>query len=79
MSLCRWHLVFALKFYYNKVACLRTPMPDPEKMPSNLFGTIFHDSIQKYYEDKPDKHIERSTIEQDLADKKYTYLYKESF
>lgn len=63
-----------LKFYYNKVACLCTPMPDPEKMPSNLFGTIFHDSIQKYYEDKPDKHIERSTIEQDLADKKYTYL-----
>ncbi len=63
-----------LKFYYNKVARLRTPEPDAEKMPQNLFGTIFHDSIQRYYENKPSTHIERSTIEQDLADKRLAYL-----
>lgn len=63
-----------LKFYYNKVARLRAPKPDAEKMPQNLFGTIFHDSIQQYYENKPSTHIERSTIEQDLADKRLAYL-----
>lgn len=63
-----------LKFYYNKVARLRTPVPDAGKMPPNLFGTIFHDSIQRYYENKPSTHIERSTIEQDLADKRLACL-----
>ncbi len=63
-----------LRFYYNKVARLRAPKPDAEKMPQNLFGTIFHDSIQQYYENKPSTHIERSTIEQDLADKRLAYL-----
>lgn len=63
-----------LKFYYNKVARLRAPEPDAEKMPQNLFGTIFHDSIQRYYENKPSAHIESSTIEQDLSDKKFAHL-----
>ena len=63
-----------LKLYYNKVARLRPPEPDAGKMPQNLFGTIFHDSIQRYYENKPSTHIERSTIEQDLADKRLAYL-----
>lgn len=65
-----------LKFYYNKVARLSGPNPDPEKMPSNLFGTIFHEAIRAYYENKPTTHIERSTIEQDLADKRYPVLHK---
>lgn len=63
-----------LKFYYSKVAGLKAPLPDAEKMPANLFGTIFHEAMQLYYERKPSTHIERGTIASDLSDKTYKYL-----
>lgn len=63
-----------LKFYYNKIAGLKAPMPDAEKMPANLFGTIFHEAMQLYYERKPSSHIEHDTIAHDLSDKTYRYL-----
>lgn len=65
-----------LKFYYNKIAGLRAPDPNAEKMPANLFGTLFHEAIQLYYEEKPSPHIERSTIENDLKDKTRAYINK---
>lgn len=63
-----------LEFYYSKVAGLKAPLPDAEKMPANLFGTIFHEAMQLYYERKPSEHIERDTIVQDLSDKTYRCL-----
>lgn len=65
-----------LKFYYNKVCSLRAPLPRDEKMPPHLFGTIFHDAMQHYYQDKPSTHIETSTIRQDLDDAASVYLGK---
>lgn len=44
------YVVCPLRFYYNKIAGLRAPNPDPDKMPANLFGTIFHEAVQLYYE-----------------------------
>ncbi len=68
------YVVCPLKFYYNKIAGLRAPNPDPDKMPANLFGTIFHEAVQLYYEKKASPHIERSTIENDLNDKLHKNL-----
>ncbi len=70
------YVVCPLKFYYNKIAGLRAPNPDADKMPANLFGTIFHEAVQLYYEKKASHHIERSTIENDLGDKVHKYINK---
>ncbi len=63
-----------LKFYFSKVASMREPEPLAQKMPANLFGTLFHAAMQYYYEQKPATLITRDTIAYDLKEPGAAYL-----
>lgn len=57
-----------LMFYFSKVARLRSPQPDASKMPANLFGTLFHEAVQLFYESKYEKpKITSEIIERALS------------
>lgn len=62
-----------LLFYYSKIASIREPLPRKDKMPANLFGTIFHAAMQYYYEGKESPVISPEIIDQDLKDSTHIY------
>lgn len=63
------YLECPLKFYYSKVARLRPPEPDADEMPSNLFGTLLHETMQIYYDSLPSSIVISQMLRPDLADK----------
>ena len=61
------YILCPLMFFYSKVARIRTPKPDASKMPANLFGTLFHEAMQLFYESKNSKsNITKETLENAL-------------
>ena len=61
------YILCPLMFFYSKVARIRTPKPDASKMPANLFGTLFHEAMQLFYESKnSESNITKETLENAL-------------